>query len=267
MRQREVGGLVENTGFPRFEKTTCSFLWVDRCRVMMDVYVIDRYDLVEVIEVPAKYADVMNVGDVGVVLEKHDGHIFDVECIEPGGTHKWLAKLHVEHIRLKSRDPFSRWEKASLTDPSIMRPSIQLGSRIGGIVGALMGIGLGAITQNINGILLGFAIGLIFGVVNGILTAVVTVKAAGLTGGVGVGYFAGMLFGGIFGMIVGALIPTALRLRAATEGLPILDALVMGRFDTAVLISFTFSILDTIVGVWISGKNQIPRNLKERYRP
>lgn len=233
----------------------------------MDALGIDRYDLVEVIEVPDKYADVMDVGDVGVVLEKHDGHIYDVECIELGGTRKWLARLHVEHLQLKSRDPFSRWEKESLNDPSVMQPSIRLGIRIGGMIGALMGIGLGAITQNINGILIGLVLGLVLGVINGILAAILTVKVAGINGGVGVGYFVGMLLGGTLGMIFGALIPTSLRMSAGTEGLPILDALALGRFDTAVLFSFTFSILDTIVGVWISGKNQIPRNLKERYRP
>jgi hypothetical protein len=107
----------------------------------------------------------------------------------------------------------------------------------------------------------------VLGVINGILTAMLTVKIAGTSGGVGVGYFTGMLLGGTLGMILGALIPTSLRMSAGTEDLPILDALVLGRFDTAVLFSFTFSILDTIIGVWISGKNQIPRNLKERYRP
>ena len=76
-----------------------------------------------------------------------------------------------------------------------------------------------------------------------------------------------MLFGGFFGMILGVMIPTSLRLAAHTEGLPLLDALMMGRFETATLISFVLSILDTMVGVWIAGKNQIPRNLKERYRP
>lgn len=234
---------------------------------MMAVHTIDQYDLVEVIDVPAKYAGVMDIGDVGVVLEKHDGHIFDVECIELGGAHKWLATLHIGHIQLKSRDPFRRWQNESLPDPAIMQPSIWLGVRIGSTIGSLMGIGLGAITQSFNGILIGLAIGLVLGVINGILTAVVTVKIAGRTGGVGIGYFAGMLFGGAFGMILGALIPTSLRMNAGTQGLPILDALVLGRFDTAVLLSFTFSILDTMISVWISGKNQIPRNLKERYRP
>jgi hypothetical protein len=75
-----------------------------------------------------------------------------------------------------------------------------------------------------------------------------------------------MIFGGIFGMIVGVLIPTSWRLRAGTEDLPVLDALAMGRFETAILISFLLSILATIVGIWIGGKNFIPRNLKERYR-
>lgn len=233
----------------------------------MEGSAINQYDLVEVIDVPEQYADVMDVGDVGVVLQNHDGHIFDVECIEPGGTHKWLARLHVEHIQLKSRDPFSNWERQSLTTQPIMRPSIRLGALVGGGVGALMGLGLGAITQNLNGILMGLAIGLLSGIINGILTAILTVKIAGTNGGVGVGYFIGMLLGGALGMIVGALIPPSLGMRAGTEGLPILDAFVLGRFDTAILFSFTFSILDTIVGVWISGKNQVPRNLKERYRP
>ncbi len=233
----------------------------------MDGLGIDRYDLVEVIEVPEKYAAVMNVGDIGVVLETHDGHIYDVECAGPGGTQKWLATLHVEHIQLKSRDPFSRWEKESLPDSSIMQPSIRLGIQVGGVIGALMGLGLGGITQSINGILIGLVSGFVLGVINGIVTALLTVKVAGTSGGVGVGYFTGMLLGGVIGMILGALIPTSLRMSAGTQGLPILDAFVLGRFDTAVLFSFTFSILDTIVGVWISGKNQLPRNLKERYRP
>lgn len=228
---------------------------------------INQYDLVEVVDVPEQYSDVMDVGDVGVVLENHDGHIFDVECIEPGGAPKWMAKLHVEHIQLKSRDPFSSWEKRSLTGQPLMRPSIRLGIFLGGGIGALMGFGLGAITHSINGILIGLMLGLVLGAVNGMLTAWLTVKVAGTSGGVGVGYFTGMLLGGIFGMILGILLPTSLRVSAGTEGLPILDAFVLGRFDTGILFSFTFSILDTIVGVWISGKNQAPRNLKERYRP
>ena len=227
---------------------------------------INQYDLVEVVQVPEKYVGVIDVGDVGVVVEKYDDNNFEIECIQPGGSYKWLETLNIQYVRLKSRDPFSSWAKKSLTDPLITKPSIQLGAIIGTVFGALMGAGLGAITKSFNGILIGLAIGLTLGIVTGALTAALTVKTAGTTGGVGVGYFTGMLFGGVFGMVFGALIPTSLRMSAHTEGLPVLDALMMGRFETAILASFLLAILDTIVGVWISGKNLVPRNLKERYR-
>jgi hypothetical protein len=109
-------------------------------------------------------------------------------------------------------------------------------------------------------------IGALLGGLTGALTAALTVKAAGTSGGIGVGYFVGMVFGGVFGMLLGVLIPPSWRTIAHTEGLPVLDALAMGRFDTGVLLGFLLSILATIVGVWIGGKNYIPRNLKERYR-
>lgn len=228
---------------------------------------INQYDLVEVIQIPEKYEGVIDIGDTGVVVEKYDDKDFLIECIQAGGSYKWLKPLSIKYIRLKSKDPFSGWAKKSLTDRSITRTSIALGSFIGAIFGALIGAGLGAITKSLNGILIGLVIGLILGVVTGALTAALTVKTAGTTGGIGVGYFTGMVFGGVFGMIVGALIPTSLRMSAHTEGLPVLDALVMGRFETAILIGFPLSILATIVGSWIGGKNLVPRNLKERYRP
>jgi heme/copper-type cytochrome/quinol oxidase subunit 4 len=37
----------------------------------------------------------------------------------------------------------------------------------------------------------------------------------------------------------------------------------MGRFETAVMMGFFLSILATIVGVWIGGRNSVPRNLRE----
>jgi len=129
-----------------------------------------------------------------------------------------------------------------------------------------MGAGLGGLTRSFNGILIGLLIGLVLGVITGIPTAALTVRTAGTTGGIGVGYFTGMVFGGLFGLIIGALIPTSLRTSAHTEGLPLLDALMIGRFETATLSGFLLSILATIVGVWIGGKNQVPRNLRERYR-
>jgi len=232
----------------------------------MDPDGINQYDLVEIIQVPEKYVGVIDVGDVGVVVEKYDDDNFEIECIQPGGSYKWLERLNIQYVRLKSKDPFSGWAKESLTDPLIIQPSIKLGAIIGTIFGAFMGVGLGAITKSFNGIMIGLVIGLTLGAVTGALTAALTVRTAGTTGGVGVGYFTGMLFGGVFGMVLGILIPTSLRMSAHTEGLPVLDALMMGRFETAILASFLLAILDTIVGVWISGKNLVPRNLKERYR-
>jgi len=228
---------------------------------------IDQYDLVEIIQVPEKYVGVINIGDVGVVVEKYDDENFQVECVQPGGSYKWLEMLNIEYIRLRSKDPYDPWIKKSLIDHPLMQKSIFLGIVIGATFGALIGAGFGAITMSLNGILVGLVIGLLLGVVIGALTAALTVKTAGTTGGIGVGYFTGMVFGGVFGMILGALIPTSLRTSANTEGLPVLDALMLGRFETAMLTGFLLSILGTIVGTWIGGKNLIPRNLKERYRP
>jgi hypothetical protein len=233
---------------------------------MDDSEKINQYDLVELIRIPEKLEGVIDIGDVGVVVEKYDDETFLIECIQQGGSYKWLKPLNIKYLRLKSKDPFSIWANKSLAEKSIAKPSIALGGFIGAISGALIGGGLGAITRSLNGVFIGLVIGLILGIVTGALTAALTVKTAGTTGGIGVGYFTGMLFGGVFGMIIGALIPTSWRMSAHTEGLPVLDALMLGRFETAILASFLLSILATIVGIWIGGKNLIPRNLKERYR-
>ena len=218
---------------------------------------INQYDLVEIIQVPERLEGTIEIGDIGVVVEKYDDKNFKIECIQPGGSYKWLKLLNIRYVRLRSKDPFSSWAKKSLRDKSITQTSVTWGVAIGAVFGALMGAGLGAITKSLNGILVGLVIGLILGVVTGALTAALTVKTAGPTGGIGVGYFTGMLFGGVFGMILGALIPASLRMSAHTEGLPMLDALMMGSFETAVLASFLLSILATIVGVWIGGKNLV----------
>lgn len=216
---------------------------------------IDQYDFVEIIQVPEQYKDVIDIGDIGVVVEKYDDETFEIECLQPGGSYKWLKLLNIKYVRLRSKDPFSNWAKKSLRDKSITETSLTLGAVIGAIFGALIGAGLGAITNSFNGILIGLVIGLITGVVTGAFTALLTVKTAGTTGGIGVGYFTGMVFGGAFGMVLGLLMPASLRMSAHTEGLPLLDALMMGSFETAVLASFVLSILATIVGVWIGGKN------------
>ena len=228
---------------------------------------INQYDLVEIIQVPEKHEGVIDIGDVGVVVEKYDDENFEVECVQAGGSYKWLETLNIKYVRLRSRDPYNPWIEKSLTDKHIMQKSILLGIAIGAGFGGLIGAGFGAITLTLNGILVGLVIGLILGVATGFLTAALTVKTAGTTGGIGVGYFTGMLFGGVFGMVIGMLIPTSLRMSAHTEDLPMLDALMMGRFETAVLASFLLSILGTMVGAWTGGKNLVPRNLKERYRP
>jgi hypothetical protein len=221
---------------------------------------INQYDLVEVTRVPEEYRGVIDIGDIGVVVEKYDDENFEIECVNPGGSYKWLETLNIKYVRLRSKDPYNPWIEKSLTDKPIMKKSIILGVALGASFGALIGVGLGAITRSLNGILIGLVIGLLLGMVTGALTAALTVKTAGTTGGLGIGYFTGMLFGGVFGMLLGALIPASLRMRAHTEGLPVLDALMMGRFETAVLASFTLSILATIVGVWIGGKNLVSWN-------
>ncbi len=234
---------------------------------MEDLSGIDQYDLVEIIRVPEEYRGLLAIGDVGVIVENYDDETFEIECVQPGDSCKWLVTLTIRDIRLKSKDPFRAWEKRSLSEKSITKPSLVLGALIGAAFGALTGGGLGAITKSLHGILIGLVIGLTLGVVTGALTARLTVKTAGTTGGVAVGYFTGLLFGGAFGMRVGTLIPTSLRLSAHTEGLPVLDALAAGRFEAATLIAFPLAILAAIVGVSVGGKNLVPRNLKERYRP
>jgi hypothetical protein len=220
---------------------------------------IHQYDFVEIIQVPEEYEGVIDVGDIGVVVEKQDDENFEIECVTPDGSFKWLEMLNVRYISKHLRSLSQTRERTK----NLMQKSVRLGSVIGTSVGALTGGGLGAITKNLNGILLGLTIGLILGLITGAVTAALTVKTAGTTGGVGIGYYTGTFFGGVFGIIVGALIPTSLRMRAHTQDLPVLDALAMGRFESAILFGFFLSILATIVGVWIGGKNHVPRNLKK----
>lgn len=233
---------------------------------MKESETINLYDLVEVILVPGEYRGVIDPGDIGVVVQKFDEEDFEVECIQPVRGCEWLVRLNIRYLRLRSKDPYHPWIEKSLPARPIMHTSVLLGSLVGSGFGSLIGAGVGAITMSWIGIAIGLLVGLVLGATTGALTAALTVKAAGITGGIGVGYFVGMLFGGVFGMFLGVLIPASWRQSAQTEGLPVLDALVMGRFETAILLSFLLSILATIVGIWIGGKNYVPRNLKERYR-
>lgn len=234
---------------------------------MDDYEEIDQYDLVEIIQVPPKLEGVIDLGDVGVIVEKYDHEAFLVECVQTGGSTKWLERVHVRYVRLRSKDPYHPWIEKSLAETPIMQRSVVLGMQLGAAFGGVIGAAFGAITRTFNSILVGLAIGLILGAITGALTAALTVKTAGTTGGIGVGYFTGMVSGGFFGILLGALTPASLRMSVRAEGSPVLDALMSGPFDTAMFIGFLLSILGAMVGTWIGGKNLIPRNLKERYRP
>src|SRR5215211_5864880 len=100
---------------------------------------INQYDLVEVVQVPAEYEGVIDIGDVGIVVEKYSSRNFEIESIEPDGSSKWLAPLNTKHLRLRSKDPYHRWIKKTLVDKPIMQKSITLGSAVGAISGMLIG--------------------------------------------------------------------------------------------------------------------------------
>jgi hypothetical protein len=224
---------------------------------------IDQYDLVEIVLVPEEYQGVIDIGDVGVVVEKYDEKNFEVECVQPGGYSKWLATLSTKHVKLRSKDPYNTWAKKSF-NKALMQKSVRLGALVGIGFGALIGAAFGAITMTLNGILIGAGVGVILGFLTGVPTAALTARLAGTDGGIGVGYFIGMVFGGVYGVILGALIPPSLRSMAHAEGLPVLDALMMGRFETAMLSGFLLSILATIVGTWVGQENLVPRDLENK---
>jgi hypothetical protein len=138
---------------------------------------------------------------------------------------------------------------------SLMSKSLVFGGLLGATLGALFGAALGALTATLNGVLIGLFLGLVPGTLAGALTAALTVKIAGTTG---VGYFAGMIFGALFGMILGTLIPASVWADVYRSGLPFVEGLMVSRFETVIHISFLFSILATIVGVWVAGRNLIP---------
>src|ERR1051325_6255960 len=92
---------------------------------------INQYDFVEVIQVPERYAGIIDVGDVGVVVEKFGREYFEIECVKPGDDCKWLVRLSIKYIRLKSKDPYSSWIKKSLGDRAILQASVNLGAVIG----------------------------------------------------------------------------------------------------------------------------------------
>jgi hypothetical protein len=146
----------------------------------------------------------------------------------------------------------------------LIQKSIKLGSIIGAIFGGILGLGLGAITLITNGMLIGAGIGIFLGINAGIFVGVLTAKLAGTTGGVSIGAYTGMAAGAFLGTVVGLFIPDSLRMSVNTYNMPILDAIVAGRFEFVVLFSFMLSIVATIIGAWVAGKNFIPRNKVKR---
>jgi hypothetical protein len=66
---------------------------------------IDQYDLVEIVVVPEQYSGIIEVGDIGVAVEIYGHENFEIECVNPDGSYKWLATLNGRYIRLKSKIP------------------------------------------------------------------------------------------------------------------------------------------------------------------
>jgi hypothetical protein len=66
---------------------------------------IDQFDFVEVIAVPERYKGLTHIGDIGVVIEIDDNQSFEIECIRPDGSHKWVETLNIKYVRLKHKIP------------------------------------------------------------------------------------------------------------------------------------------------------------------
>jgi len=134
---------------------------------------------------------------------------------------------------------------------SLTQKSIIFGGGLGIVFGGIIGAGLGAIAGTLNATLLGLMIGVALGLLTGTLTGALTVRTAGTTGGVAFGAYTGMGTGAFIGGVIGILIPTSLRMSANTQGMPVLDALTLSRFEVAVFFSFFLSIVGTMIGAWV----------------
>jgi hypothetical protein len=133
------------------------------------------------------------------------------------------------------------------------------GMGFGILIGALTGV----LTSAWNGIQFGVMVGIILGVLAGALTGALTVRVAGRTGGVSTGAYTGMVFGAILGGVLGIFIPDSFRASVAALHILVLDVLTQGRFETAALLSFQVSILGTMVGAWVGGRNLQKRDLNK----
>lgn len=68
---------------------------------------IEEFDIVEIIEVPEKYKGEIDIGDIGILIDRYDDENFEVECVQPNGSYKWLEPLHIKYFKLISKDPYS----------------------------------------------------------------------------------------------------------------------------------------------------------------
>ncbi len=137
------------------------------------------------------------------------------------------------------------------------------GMGLGLAFGVLIGAITGALSLSWNGILFCSVAGGIIGVFAGALTGALVVRTAGSTGGVSTGAYTGMAFGAFLGGVLGIFIPASFRASVAAFDILLLKVLTQGWFETAVLLSFLVSILCTIVGAWVGGRNLKDRNYKQ----
>src|ERR1051325_6773904 len=99
---------------------------------------INQYDFVEIIQVPEEYEGIIDVGDIGVVVEKHSDESFEIECLTADGSYKWSETLNRKYLSKHLRTPKRRGN-----DQDIMKRSVVLGSIVGMGFGALIGAGIG----------------------------------------------------------------------------------------------------------------------------
>jgi hypothetical protein len=136
------------------------------------------------------------------------------------------------------------------------------GAGLGLGFGVLIGAITGALSVSWNGIQFCASAGGVIGVFAGAITGALVVRTAGSTGGVSIGAYTGMLFGAFFGGMLGIFIPASFRASVAALDILLLKVLTQGWFETAVLLSFLVSILCTIVGAWVGGRNLKAREKK-----
>jgi uncharacterized membrane protein YqjE len=70
-----------------------------------------------------------------------------------------------------------------------------------------------------------------------------------------------MAFGAFLGLIFGIFIPESFRLSVLSLDVLILNVIMQGRFEAAILVSFLLSCLATAIGAWVGGRNLKPRDL------